>query len=137
MEQLVKVEKVNPDAMAQVVLIRQSACSGDCHKCSGCGAAQETVVFTAHNPIGAKEGDMVVVESASGPVLKAVAVLYILPLVLFIGLYLTGEHLWGKGPLMGGLGFALGICGAVAYDRLIMKKKKTEYKIVRYHNKRG
>ena len=137
MEQLVKVEKVNPDAMAQVVLIRQSACSGDCHKCSGCGAAQETVVFTAHNPIGAKEGDMVVVESASGPVLKAAAVLYILPLVLFIGLYLAGEHLWGKGPLVGGLGFVLGIFGAVAYDRLIMKKKKTEYKIVRYHNKRG
>lgn len=137
MEQLVKVEKVNPDATAQVVLIRQSACSGECHQCSGCGAAQESLVFTAHNPIGAREGDLVVVESASGPVLKAAAVLYILPLVLFIGLYLTGEHLWGKGPLVGGLGFVLGIFGAVAYDRLIVKKKKTEYRIVRYHNKRG
>lgn len=137
MEQLVKVEKVNPDATARVVLIRQSACSGDCHKCSGCGAAQETLVLTAKNPIGAKEGDLVVIESASGPVLAGAAILYMLPLVLFIGLYLLGERLWGKGPLLGGIGFVLGILGAVAYDRLVSKKKKTEYTITRYENKRG
>lgn len=137
MEQLVKVVKRNPDATAQVVLIRQSACSGDCHKCSGCGAAQETLVLTAKNAIGANAGDLVIIESRSGPVLAAAAVLYMLPLVLFIGLYLAGEHLWGKGPLAGGIGFVLGILGAVAYDRLVAKKKKTEYTIVRYENKRG
>lgn len=137
MEQLVKVQKRNPDATAQVVLIRQSACSGDCHKCSGCGAAEQTLVLTAKNPIGAEVGDVVVIESASGPVLAAAAMLYMLPLALFIGLYLVGEHLWAAGPLAGGIGFALGIFGAVAYDRLVVKKKKTEYTIVRYENKRG
>ena len=74
MEQLVRVRKTLPDNQALVVHIRQSACSGDCHKCSGCGAATEAVEFTAHNLIGAGVGDVVKVESASGPVLQAAAV---------------------------------------------------------------
>ena len=57
MEQTVKVRKINPDGTAQVIRIRESACSGDCHKCSGCGAAQQTMLFTARNPIGAREGE--------------------------------------------------------------------------------
>ena len=47
------------------------------------------MVFTARNPIGARPGDMVTVESATGPVLKAAAVLYLMPLVLFIAGYLV------------------------------------------------
>ena len=137
MEQLVKVQKLNPDGTAQVAVIRQSACSGDCHQCSGCGAPQQTLLLTATNVIGAKPGDLVVIQSESGPVLTGAAVLYLLPLVLFIGLYLAGEHLWGMGPLAGGIGFVLGIAVAVAYDRLVSKKKKTEYTVVRYKNKRG
>lgn len=137
MEQLVRVQSCSPDGSAQVLLIRESACSGDCHKCSGCGAAKETLLLTAQNPIGAKPGDMVVIHSRSGPVLAAAAMLYLLPLVLFLTLYLVGEHLWGRGPLMSAVGFALGIVGAVMYDRLVAKKKKAEYTIIRYHNKRG
>ena len=40
MEQKVRVKKVNSDGTAQVLHIRQSACSGDCHQCAGCGAAE-------------------------------------------------------------------------------------------------
>lgn len=135
MEQLVKVQKANADGTAQVLLVRESACSGDCHKCSGCGAATETMLLTAKNPIGAKEGDLVVIESASGPVLAAAAMLYVVPLVLFIGGYLLGEHLCSRGPLFGLLGFVLGIISAVAYDRLVAKKKNTEYTVIRYQKR--
>ena len=45
MEQIVRVREVFDDGSAMVVHVRESACSGDCHKCSGCGAAQQTVVF--------------------------------------------------------------------------------------------
>ena len=83
MEQLVRVREVHNDGTAVVVHIRESACSGDCHKCSGCGAARETVIFTAGNPIGARPGDLVRVESSTAPVLKAAVVLYVLPLLLF------------------------------------------------------
>ena len=56
MEQLVRVSKLNDDGTAQVLHERLSACSGDCHKCSGCGAAKETMLLTARNPIGAGVG---------------------------------------------------------------------------------
>ena len=134
MQQTVKVIKCNEDGTAQVACLRQSACSGDCHKCSGCGAVEQTMLFEARNPIGAKPGELVVVESQSGPVLKAAAVLYMLPLVLFIAGYLLGMQ-WKLGGLIGALAFALSIGIAVAYDRLVMQKKNTVYTITGYvHN---
>jgi sigma-E factor negative regulatory protein RseC len=134
MQQTVKVIKCNEDGTAQVAYLRQSACSGDCHKCSGCGAVEQTMLFEARNSIGAKPGELVVVESQSGPVLKAAAVLYMLPLVLFIAGYLLGMQ-WKLGGLIGALAFALSIGIAVAYDRLVMKKKNTVYTITGYvHN---
>ena len=129
MQQRVKVLSCEPDGMARVSVLRQSACSGDCHKCAGCGAAEQTMIFTAINSIGAKPGDLVTVESASGPVLKAAAVLYMLPLVLFIAGYLLGMQ-WKLGGLTGLLAFALGIGLAIVYDRLVMKKKNTVYTII-------
>lgn len=132
MEQRVRIQKLNPDGTAQVIHIRESACSGDCHKCSGCGAAQQTVELTAKNPIGAKVGELVIVQSGSGPVLAAAAVLYILPVVLFIGGYLLGELLWNRGGLTGCITFVLSIVLVRLYDRLVTKKQKTEYTITGY-----
>lgn len=129
MEQLVRVQKCNEDGTAQVVHIRQSACSGDCHKCSGCGAAQETLILTAQNPIGAAPGDTVVIQSESGPVLAAAAVLYILPLALFFLGYALGAAVWQKGGLTGCLMFLLGVTVATVYDRYMTKHKKTVYTI--------
>ncbi len=129
MEQTVRVRKVHTDGTAQVVLIRQSACSGDCHKCAGCGAAEETVVFTAKNAINAKPGDLVTVETATATVLGAAAVTYLLPLALFLVGYIAGLLIWGVG-IWAGLGaFALSVAASVLYDRLFMAKKKTEYTI--------
>ena len=134
MQQLVKVLSCHADGSAQVACLRQSACSGDCHKCSGCGAVEQTMIFTARNPIGARPGDTVTVESATGPVLKAAAVLYMLPLVLFIAGYLVGMQ-WDLGGLVGGLAFGLSIGLIIAYDRLVMQKKNTVYTITGYAGK--
>ena len=132
MEQKVKIRKVFPDGTAQVVHIRESACSGDCHKCAGCGAAQETITLTAQNPIGAPEGAVVIMKSDSAPVLRAAMVLYMLPLLTFLLAYiLTASALWG------GIGFVLGMCAVVAYDRFVAKKDRTVYTITGYAQKRG
>ena len=132
MEQTVRVRNTLENGMAQVIRTRESACSGDCHKCSGCGAQQETMILTVHNPIDAKAGDLVVIESATGPVLKAAAMLYILPVVLFLAGYLAGEHLWAKGPLMGIFGIILGLVLVKLYDRHLQHKKDPIYTIIRY-----
>ena len=117
--------------MARVMVVRESACSGDCHKCSGCGAAKETLIFEARNPIGAKPGDLVIIHSESGPVLAGAAILYMLPLVLFFLGYFLGD-MFGLGAVLGGVGFVAGFAAAALYDRLVTAKKKTVYTIIGY-----
>lgn len=134
MEQLVKVVRADADGTAQVLHIRQSACSGDCHKCSGCGAVQQKMLLTANNPIGARTGDLVTVQTESAPVLAGAAVLYILPLLLFFAGCLAGQLLWQSPIMAGGIGFALGIAIAVVYDRWVSRKKNTVYTITGYVN---
>ena len=129
MEQLVRVRQVHRDGTATVLCVRESACSGDCHKCSGCGAAKESILLRADNPIGARVGDLVKVESETGPVLKAAAVLYMLPLVLFFAGYGLGAALHLSGGLFGGLAFVLSIVLIVRYDRAMQKKDQTIYTI--------
>ena len=123
MEQIVRVKEVHDDGTATVFLQRESACSGDCHKCSGCGAAKEVMFVEARNPIGAGRGDLVVLESRTGPVMKAVGVFYVLPLILFFGGYLLGSFV-ELGGLFGCLGFAGAIALSVLYDRKIAKKEE-------------
>lgn len=134
MEQQVQVQRVFPDGTAEVILRRQSACSGECHKCAGCGAVEQTMVVTAQDSIGVRAGDTVTIRSESGGLLAGAAVMYLLPLVLFFALCLMGSVLWGC------LGFALGIAGAVVFDRTIAGKRKTTYIItglVQDSEKRG
>lgn len=122
MEQIVKVCHVMEDGTAQVVKMRESACSGDCHKCAGCGAAREMLVLNAKNPIGAKPGDKVVLRSDSAPVLQAAAILYILPLILFLAGYLLGEAFWGKGMVLGLCALALSLIPVRWANRYLTKK---------------
>ena len=129
MEQKARVRKTLEDGTALVMVIRESACSGDCHKCSGCGAAKEAILFEAKNPIGAKTGDLVTVCSETGPVLKAAAVLYMLPLVLFFCGYALGAALNLSGGLTGCAAFVLSVALIVAYDRRLAKKDRTVYTI--------
>ena len=132
MEQLVRVKEAFDDGTAVVVHVRESACSGDCHKCSGCGAAKETILLKAENPIGAVRGDLVKLESATGPVLKAAAVLYLLPMLLFFVGYFTGDVLFGHGALVGCLAFVASIALVVLYDRKIGKTGETGYTITEF-----
>ncbi len=132
MQQLVRVRQTHEDGTATVIHVRESACSGDCHKCSGCGAAKEAILLEAKNPIGAKPGDLVTIESETGPVLKAAAVMYLLPMVLFFAGYALGAILWQRGGLVGGLAFLASIGLAVVYDRKVVKKQNTGYTIIRF-----
>ena len=129
MEQLVRVRKTLPDNQALVVHIRQSACSGDCHKCSGCGAAQETMLLRVDNPIGAEPGDLVTITGQTAPVLKAAAVLYLAPLALFFLGYLAAAALGHSGALWGGIAFGLSICLIFAYDRRMAKQNTPPYTV--------
>lgn len=132
MEQIVRIRETYDNGTAQVLCIRESACSGDCHKCSGCGAAKEAILLTADNPIGASVGDLVMLRSETAPVLKAAAVLYMMPLVLFFAGYALAAVLNLSGGLCGGIAFVLSIILIVLYDRRMAKKENTIYTITGY-----
>lgn len=129
MDQLVRIREVYDNGTALVICIRESACSGDCHKCSGCGAAKESILLTADNPIGAGVGDLVNLRSETGPILKAAMVLYMMPLVLFFAGYALAAALNCSGALFGALAFVLSIVLIVIYDRRMAKKDNTIYTI--------
>ncbi len=122
MEQIVTVRALYPDGTAEVACRRASACGGDCGHCGGCTDAQ-TVLVRARNPIGAKPGDRVVVESASRQVLGAAVAVYLLPVLSLLGGYGLA------GGLGGGIGFALGLAPAVWMDRRRAKGGRLLYTI--------
>ena len=132
MEQIVRIRRVLPDGKAEFIKIRESACSGDCHKCSGCGAAKETMIAVAENPIGAKAGDFVNVATDTKQILSMAMLVYVLPLVLFFSGYALGEWLRLGGPLFGCLGFVLGVVLIVVGDRIAQKNDNTVYTITGY-----
>lgn len=131
MQKKATVDAVLPDGMAELLVQRESACSGDCHKCSGCGSVGQTIRLTAKNPIGAQKGDIVVIESGSGVVLKAAALIYLLPLTLFLIGYLAFMHLGAWAALIGLGGFILGALPAVLYNRKV-KNRPPEYTIIKF-----
>ena len=132
MEQIVRVRRTFENGTALVLHIRESACSGDCHKCSGCGAQKETMIVTAENPIRAEVGDFVTLSSDTASVMKAVLAVYLVPLVLFFAGYALGYGLGISGGVVGALGFVLGIFFAIWFDRRTAKKGETVYTITGY-----
>lgn len=74
----------------EVRVRRMSACAHDCDHCAGCGSMvhEPELTAVAQDLLGAKAGQTVTVESASGPVLRLAALLYLLPFVGLFGAYL-------------------------------------------------
>lgn len=62
---------------------RKSACGENCATCKAtCSSREHT--FTAKNLVGAKPGDIVVIEMGTGKVLSSAFLVYILPLAAFL-----------------------------------------------------
>ncbi len=118
-----------PDGRAELLVSRKSACSGDCHSCGGCGAIEQTLRLTARNPVGARQGDIVWLESGSRTVLTSAALLYLLPLLLFFAGYLAATPLGSWAAAVGAGGFALGLLPAFWYNRRL-KMHPPDYTIV-------
>lgn len=123
MRTVARVERLLPDGRAELLVTRKSACSGDCHQCGGC--EMRLLRLTADNPIGAREGENVYLESESGVVLRAAALIYLLPLLLFTAGYLSASSLGAWAFAIGALCFALGMLPAFYYNRHVSKRPPT------------
>lgn len=129
MQQTVKVTRLLEPGYAEVFFERQSACSGDCHKCGGCGAVKEKLFVRAKNQIGAKPGDRVIIESDTKSVMISILLVYLLPVVLFFAGYALGVLLNFVPGLTGGIGFFLGIIPILLRNRYVEQKEECTFRI--------
>ena len=133
MTQIATVERLLAGDYAVISVPRKSACGHDCEECAGCGVTGAAVQARAANPIGAKPGQKVVVQSDTQKMLGIVALVYLTPVVLFLVGYFATIAV-ASAPiryLCGGIGFVLGILIAVAYDRRLRRQGGLRFTIVR------
>ena len=77
------VTRLLPNAMAEVVVTRSTACGSNCGSCESC-IFQSELKAVAWNRINARPGQHVVIESRTSKVFSAAVLVYVMPLVLFV-----------------------------------------------------
>ncbi|WP_298030585.1 SoxR reducing system RseC family protein [uncultured Dysosmobacter sp.] len=134
MTQIATVERILDGKYAEISVPRKSACGHDCEECAGCGVSGAAVHARAVNTIGARPGQKVVVESSTQKMLGIVALVYLIPVVLFILGYAVAFALTRSVAVeytAAVLGFLLGILFAIRYDRKLRDKGGLTFTIVR------
>ena len=120
MTQIATVERILDADHAEISVPRKSACGHDCEECAGCGVTGAAVHARASNPIGARPGQKVVVESSTKNMLRIVVLVYLIPVVLFLAGYVIMSLLTDSVAAqyaVAAAGFAAGIVFAIFYDR--------------------
>ena len=134
MTQIATVERIIDDHHAEISVPRKSACGHDCEECAGCGVTGAAVHAKAANPIDARPGQKVVVQSDTKKMLGIVALVYLTPVVLFLLGYLITAFLTPSVAMqyfVAVLGFAVGIAAAIFYDRKLRARGGLTFTIVR------
>ena len=132
MTQIATVEKILDDNYAEISVPRKSACGHDCEECAGCGMTGAAIRAKALNEIGAIPGEKVVVESSTQKLLGVVALVYLLPVVLFLLGYFLSEGLAESWRYAIAIGAAVvSIIPCVLYDRIARRKEALTYTIMR------
>ena len=133
MTQSAIVEKLEMNGNALVRVYQKSACGHDCSDCAGVCGAKRTITVQAGNPLNARPGDLVTVETGTGRILKAAALVYLLPLATLILSCFLGYALGGSEAVqaLSGLGGLLVGCAcAVGINRFIRRDRPLEYTII-------
>ncbi len=134
MTQIATVERILDDRYAVISVPRKSACGHDCEECAGCGVSGAAVQAKAVNDIGARPGQKVVVESSTKKMLRIVALVYLIPVALFLAGYLIAALFTASTSvqyLTAAAGFAAGVLAAIAYDRKLKARGGLSFTIVR------
>ena len=136
MTQTATVKKLMGDK-AEIEVKRVSACAHNCAECGGgCSELTRTgpVMAVADNPLGARPGDTVLVESSTKRVLGFAAVVYLLPLILFFVGYFVGHALGfteGLSIGTGGICFGVSLVITILVDRRVKATSQDMFSIVR------
>ena len=134
MTQIATVSRIIDSNYAEISVPRKSACGHDCEECAGCGVTGAAVLARAANPIGARIGQKVVVQSDTNKMLSIVALVYFIPVALFLLGYVAMAFLTPNVAIQYGVavaGFFIGIVAAILYDRKLKERGGLTFTIVR------
>lgn len=87
------VTEIN-NGRAKLRFIKESACGGNCASCGGCSS--KPIEIETENILKAEVLDKVEVESDSGKILFSAFVLYIVPILVLIFVYLAADNLFSE-----------------------------------------
>lgn len=131
MKQIATVTGILHEHLAEVTVVRRSACAHDCENCSGCGAKTASITVRARCDFPLAVGDTVELYS-DNRVLGYAALVYLVPLAMFfIGYLCPVDVTEAVRYLCAGAGFLFGIALAVVCDRLIRRSHAVMYQIIR------
>jgi sigma-E factor negative regulatory protein RseC len=133
------VEKLAANGDAMVRVYQKSACGHDCSDCAGVCGAKKSITVQARNPLRARPGNLVTVETGTGRILRAMALVYVLPLAVLLLSCALGYALGGSETVqaLAGLGgLLLGCAAAVAVNRFIRRDRPLEYTIINIEEER-
>ena len=123
MTQTAQVKQTFPNGTAQVAVVRQGACAHNCSECGGCmTAAQPTVTALAQNAVGAREGELVVVETENAQLMGIIAFVYLVAQAFGLT--------QGWCILAAVAAFAVSILLVVALDRRVKRRRALQFRIV-------
>lgn len=74
------ITKIRDDGLAEVVVERLGICGGDCNNCHEC-RYEHLMKSVVQNPIGARRGQHVMIDTPTMGVFKGALAIYVLPLV--------------------------------------------------------
>jgi len=128
-----------------VIKTRQSSACESCASKKSCSSGQSAsgdAFIEADNPVGAKVGDSVIFTVGAGSILKAGALLYLVPIISFIVGVVIGQSglvtglLPGYNPdllsgLLGAAFLALAFIGLKVYSAFLDKKRSFRPKVLR------
>ena len=124
MTQEASVIRLLPDRMAEVSVLRRSACGGNCTGCDGCSFTEKELRVVARNCADAQPGQRVSIETKSAQIFRYAALVYILPVLALLAGYILAFALHLSEALCILAGFGLLVLCAVVLIA-IYKKRKT------------
>jgi len=125
MVQKATVVKIVSDERAVVLVPRASSCTGDCGKCGGCSSLVKTIETTVLNPVGAKVGDIVVLESSTRQILSIMLLVFVCPIAGVILFYLLASLFVENEAIRALIAFSgliFGFVGAFVYNRILTRR---------------
>lgn len=137
MVQKATVVKIVNAERAIVLVPRASSCTGECEKCGGCSSLVKSIETAVLNPVGAKVGDVVVLESDTRQILSMMLLVFVCPIIGVILFYILAS-LFSESEavraLIAFLGLLFGWIGAFMYNRKLTRKDVLVVSIVKIEN---